>query len=226
MMDSDEETAFMGLTDIISNLMVLFILLTVFVLTIKVNEAAENNNASGKNGSEGGEFVDTLNSELYGAVTTFVVAENGFGQLDWPAIATNIANQSSRTESTPFSAPIYVPRQEGASAPEAITPSVRPPSGASNVIDSYTISFPLGRTIPDWAVIAPDQENLIQALRTATAPGTSLSFIVYPEALPAFVPVYETLIQDGVCFRWTPWDADSSFIRLSVSYAGQNRCSL
>ncbi len=228
MMDSDEETAFMGLTDIISNLMVLFILLTVFVLTIKLNDAAEDNSATGKNGREGGEFVDALNSELYGTVTTFVVAENGFGQLNWPAMAAHIAAQESAVDLYPLAAPLYIPRRDGARPPEALTPAVgrpTPSEGGRDLIDGYRIRFPLGRAIPEWAVIDPASETLVETLRSAVPPGASLSFIVYPEALPAFVPVYEALIKDGVCFRWVPWEAKSKFLRNSVSYSGQNRCA-
>lgn len=226
-MESDEETAFMGLTDIISNLMVLFILLTVFVLTIKLNEASQENAAFGENGLTGGLFPTVLNSELSGLVTTIVVRENGFGRLNWQAISDHVAAQSSVVDLEFMTAPLFVPQREGAVAPERMEPYVTGGSTGtrvSNVIDAYLIKLELDKKIPDWALIEAESDDITARLLAEAGPKTDLSFIVYPDGMPQFVPVYESLIEQGACFRWTPWDANTKYIITSVSYEGQNRC--
>lgn len=228
-METDEETAFMGLTDIVSNLMVLFILLTVFVLTIRIHEAAQDNKASGFNGNTGGIFTSHSNSPVFGTVTYVAVMENGFGVLNWGAISTGIASRDSISygDVIPYSGHLFIPQNGVAVQSDERSLMLENPSKFASlyVIDRFKVKFELGTKIPDWAVIPANQENTITALQQAATLGSDLSFIVYPEGMVHFVPIYEALLEQNICFRWEPWESSYKFIRESSSYLGQNRCT-
>jgi hypothetical protein len=199
-METTEETDdTLGLGDIVANLMALFILLTVFVLLARIaSDAADASLRSIENGTDG-TFYSRPVDPIQKPGAYVVVTETGFGVIDMGSVYEVLMWEGESSEAT-LPGGLFI-----GDATRESTTVWRDNTPQSDHVFSVKIQITIDQVPPELAVFGANPESIVSALRKRTSDTAALDFIVYPDGLAQFAPVYQYLVQSNVCFRWQPW---------------------
>ncbi|KUF12449.1 hypothetical protein [Pseudoponticoccus marisrubri] len=188
-----------GLGDIVSNLMALFILLTMIVLLARVTAEAAADRPGRLAEADGGDLVARPFDTVTRPAGPVVVTATGFAVLDMPAIRQALAAAGR-------GGPVEVPGGIFVGAAEGEPTRVRN-RGALSGDHALTavLDIPLNAVPQALAVPGQTPAALVAALRARLPAGAAPDFIVFPDGMARFGPVYRHLSETGVCFRWTAW---------------------
>ena len=222
----DSEEAFVGLADIVCNLMAIFVLLVVIVLVVKSQSTLEGEH-DGRDEEASDLFAEPAWDPFPPFQTFVVMMGRDAAILDLAEIADTLASQPPAIVEL---AEVAAFRESGEtqefSEENALGWTISGRLRRGQDIDSYAIELDLGSEIPADARLGEGPDAIIvTVLEVARLSGTVPSFIVYPDAIGDFVPVHADLIERGVCVRWEVWDYETPFRRVRGSVMGERRCA-
>lgn len=224
-----DEDPFLGLADAISNLMALFILFTMIVLTLQTSELVRSEGEGGLAGDDSGRYFAPETDSIVSAVTYVAVHNGGLAPLDWSRVGNAVLEAEGAGGAFVIEG-LIVPAPTSSLPPTSSDVQLSSRvmanlgSGDRNGIDDFDVTLDLMPALKVTPAIQGAPSDVIAELEVLRSPGSTFSFIVYPDGFRHFVPVYELLQEKGTCFRWEAWPSDLAFQRQRSLDAGARRC--
>ncbi len=219
-MSEGERDTFAGLGDIISNLMALFILLTIFVLVSYSTVIVESAGQNGRGGETRARFSNIGIDPLGGATNYFFITSRGIAVLDANWVANRIAD---RGQSTPLLTEdaFHKNSEQGDASSEMVGAEV-------NLVMETDLEFTMEFSIPSipdsafWPAVPA--QSALEIFEKYKIGNSDLSLYVTPEGFDSFLKIYAILKENGRCFRWRPWSTEYDFRLKNFTFIGQRRC--
>lgn len=213
------DEAFEGLGDIVSNLLALFILLTIIALTATVSTSTERAQTDGNRGETGGVYEWREADPITRPTAYVVVMVDGIGVLNFDAVIEAMAGRDRFTVQPALTDCLFVGDCAESERVQILTMREGP-------VTRYDLRIPVAE-VPPYARLPEAEAPEILAQIDARVPeGAALTFFVYPDGIARFVPLYAALTKSGRCFRWEPWEQVQPISLVRGSLLGRRKCPI
>lgn len=213
------EEVFEGLGDIVSNLLALFILLTIIALTATVSTSTERAQTDGNLGETHGVYAWREADPITRPTAYVVVMGNGIGVLNFNAVIEAMAGRDRFTVQPVLTDCLFIGDCEEVEGVQVLTMREGP-------VTRYDLRIPIVEVPPYARLPEAEAPEVLAQIFERVPEGTVLTFFVYPDGLARFVPLYAALTESGRCFRWEPWEQVQPIRLVRGSLLGRRKCPI
>lgn len=231
-MHHDFDDGLIGLIDLVSNLLAIFVLL--FLLSLLLGGAASGRLQVKRHGvAREVIFASPALPAVAPLHDYIVVSKAGYSHLNLAPTGRGLAGETGTTGKVPIDIEgeiLYVPFEEWTYAAMKKY-GLKDPQRRGSDLDEYRIVLDnLFEITDEHSRDLPVEEAAKDFFKEAKEQRRVLSFIVLEDGFDRFQPLHRWLVDKGLCFRWEPWKHKEAWIRFhSPSQFGayyNRRCAI